>query len=106
MISNVNFTNPTTSKSNIYMTKEKWESIVLELPEYQYIDPVMYDKYAKKLGMTYVTFWKWYNIWLANGRDTKSLPFIKTQAEIDNDKRRSGKEVIGVPDLPKIQWRR
>ena len=41
MISNVNFTNPTTSKSNIYMTKEKWESIVLELPEYQYIDPVM-----------------------------------------------------------------
>lgn len=91
----------------IAMTKEQWESVVLELPEYQYIDPVMYAKCAKKLGMSYATFWKWYNVWYANGKQTKLLPFIKTEAEIrERDKRRNRKEAERISDLPKIQWRK
>lgn len=96
----------TETRKSIYMTKEKWESVVLEMPDYQYVDPVMYQKCADKLGMAYITFWKWYNVWIANGKNTKALPFIKTKAEIDNDKRRNRDEAIGIPDLPKIQWRR
>lgn len=96
----------TQTKKTIHMTKEKWESIVLEMPDYQYVDPVMYEKCAKKLGMAYATFWKWYNVWIASGKNTKALPFIKTQAEIDNDKRRNRDEAIGISDLPKIQWRK
>ena len=88
--------NPLTlTKKHMYMTKEKWESVTLEMPEYQYVDPVMYEKYAKKLGMAYKTFWKWYNVWIASGKNTKALPFIKTQAEIDNDKRRSRETSVG-----------
>ena len=101
-----NSTGISKTHENIYMTKEKWESVVLEMPDYQYVDPVMYEKCAKKLGMAYATFWKWYNVWIASGKNTKALPFIKTQAEIDNDKRRNRDEAIGISDLPKIQWRR
>ena len=90
----------------IAMTKEQWESVVLEMPEYAYVDPVMYQKCADKLGMAYQTFWKWYNVWYASGKNTKALPFIKTQAEIDNDKRRNRETSERVPDLPKIQWRK
>lgn len=90
----------------IAMTKEQWEAVVLEMPEYQYVDPVMYQKCADKLGISYSTFWKWYNVWYASGKNTKALPFIKTQAEIDNDKRRNRDEAIGISDLPKIQWRK
>jgi hypothetical protein len=96
------------STKKMWMTKERWESIVTEMPEYEYVDPVMYEKYAKKLGMTYSTFWKWYNVWYAIGKDTKMLPFIKTEAEIKarDDERRNRKKVKRVSDLPKIQWRR
>ena len=94
------------SNRAIFMTKEQWESVVLEMPEYQYVDFVMYKKCADKLGMSYRTFWKWYNVWYANGKQTKQLPFIKTKEEIENDKRRNRKEAVGVSDLPKIQWRR
>lgn len=91
----------------IAMTKEQWESVVLELPEYQYIDPVMYAKSAEKLGMSYATFWKWFNVWYANGKQTKLLPFIKTEAEIrERDKRRNRNEAERISDLPKIQWRK
>lgn len=90
----------------IAMTKEQWEAVVLEMPEYQYVDPVMYQKCADKLGMAYQTFWKWYNVWYASGKNTKALPFIKTQAEIDNDKRRNRETSERVSDLPKIQWRK
>lgn len=91
----------------IAMTKEQWESVVLEMPEYTYVDPVMYAKCAKKLGMAYQTFWKWYNVWYANGKQTKLLPFIKTEAEIrERDKRRNRKEAERISDLPKIQWRK
>lgn len=91
----------------IAMTKEQWESVVLEMPEYTYVDPVMYAKCAKKLGMSYQTFWKWYNVWYANGKQTKLLPFIKTEAEIrERDKRRNRKEAERISDLPKIQWRK
>lgn len=91
----------------IAMTKEQWESVVLEMPEYTYVDPVMYAKCAKKLGMSYSTFWKWYNVWYANGKQTKLLPFIKTEAEIrERDKRRNRKEAERISDLPKIQWRK
>ena len=97
------------SQERLWMTKEQWESVVLEMPEYAYVDPVMYQKYADKLGMAYSTFWKWYNVWYGIGKDTKMLPFIKTEAEIkamENDKRRSGNTSERVSDLPKIQWRR
>ena len=92
----------------IALTKEQWESVVLEMPEYQYVDPVMYAKCAEKLGMAYATFWKWYNVWYACGKTTKVLPFIKTEAEIKaiNDKRRNRKEAERISDLPKIQWRK
>lgn len=90
----------------IVMTKEQWEAVVLEMPEYVYVDPVMYKKCADKLGMAYQTFWKWYNVWYASGKNTKALPFIKTQAEIDNDKRRNRETSERVSDLPKIQWRK
>jgi len=91
----------------IAMTKEQWESVVLEMPEYTYVDPVMYAKCAKKLGMSYATFWKWYNVWYANGKQTKLLPFIKTEAEIrERDKRRNRNEAERISDLPKIQWRK
>ncbi|MBO7732769.1 MAG: hypothetical protein J6S67_09460 [Methanobrevibacter sp.] len=90
----------------IVMTKEQWEAVVLEMPEYVYVDPVMYQKCADKLGMAYQTFWKWYNVWYASGKNTKALPFIKTQAEIDNDKRRNRETSERVSDLPKIQWRK
>ena len=94
---------------NLWMTKEKWESVVLEMPEHTYVDPVMYEKYAKKLGMTYQTFWKWYQVWWGLGKDCSKLPFIKTEAEIremENDKRRNREKVVRVSDLPKVQWRR
>ena len=96
------------SNKSIFMTKEKWESVVLEMPEHQYVDPVMYAQYAKKLGMAYNTFWKWYQVWYACGKTTKVLPFIKTEAEIKaiNDERRNRKEAERVSDLPKIQWRK
>lgn len=96
------------SNKSIFMTKEKWESVVLEMPEHQYVDPVMYAKYAEKLGMSYATFWKWYQVWYACGKTTKVLPFIKTEAEIKaiNDERRNRKEAERVSDLPKIQWRK
>ena len=90
----------------IAMTKEQWEAVVLEMPEYQYVDPVMYQKCADKLGISYSTFWKWYNVWYASGKNTKALPFIKTQAEIGNDKRRNRETSERVSDLPKIQWRK
>lgn len=91
----------------IAMTKEQWESVVLELPEYQYVDFAMYKKCAEKLGMSYPTFWKWYNVWYANGKQTKLLPFIKTEAEIrERDKRRNRKEAERISDLPTIQWRK
>lgn len=94
------------SDRRCWMTREKWESVVLEMPEYQYVDPVMYKKYADKLGMDYKTFWKWYNVWYAIGKDTKVLPFIKTEAEIKAyDERRNRKETVGVRDLPKMEWR-
>ncbi len=94
------------SNRAIHMTKEQWESVVLEMPEYTYVDPVMYAKCAKKLGLSYNTFWKWYNVWYANGKQTKLLPFIKTKEEIENDKRRNRETSVGVSDLPKIQWRK
>ena len=97
------------SNKAIYMTKDKWESVVLEMPEHQYVDPVMYAKYAEKLGMSYATFWKWYQVWYACGKTTKVLPFIKTEAEIralENDKRRNRETSERVSDLPKIQWRK
>ena len=91
----------------IAMTKEEWESVVLEMPDYRYVDPVMYRKCADKLGMAYNTFWKWYQVWYANGKQTKLLPFIKTEAEIrERDKRRDRTEAERVSDLPKIQWGR
>lgn len=87
----------------IDMTKEQWESVVLEMPEYQYVDPVMYQKCADKLGISYSTFWKWYQVWYANGKQTKLLPFIKTEAEIkERDKRRNRKKVKAIPDLPNL----
>ena len=96
------------TKSNVWMTKEKWESVVLEMPEYTYVDPVMYAKCAKKLGMTYATFWKWYQVWYACGKTTKVLPFIKTEAEIRalNDTRRNRKKAKRVSDLPKLKRNR
>lgn len=97
------------TKKNVYMTKEQWESVVLEMPEYAYVDPVMYMKCAKRLKMSYNTFWKWYNVWYAIGKDTKMLPFIKTEAEIRairDDERRNRKAVERVSDLPKMEWRR
>lgn len=97
------------SNRSIYMTKEQWESVVLEMPEHAYVDPVMYAKCAKKLGMNYNTFWKWYQVWWGTGKDCSKLPFIKTEAEIremENDKRRNRKAVERVSDLPKIQWRK
>ena len=97
------------SWKNLYMTKEQWESVVLEMPEYAYVDPVMYAKYAKKLGMSYCTFWKWYNVWYGIGKDTKMLPFIKTEAEIKairDDERRNRQASERISDLPEMVWRR
>lgn len=95
------------SWSSLWMTKEKWESVVLEMPEYTYVDPVMYQKCADKLGMTYSTFWKWYQVWYGCGKTTTVLPFIKTEQEIrERDKRRNRKKAKGVQDLPKLKRRR
>ena len=96
------------TKAYMWMTKEKWDSVVMEMPEYAYVDPVMYAKCAKKLGMSYNTFWKWYQVWYACGKTTTVLPFIKTEAEIKarDEQRRNRDKVIGVSDLPEIQWRR
>ena len=93
------------TKKYLWMTKEKWESVTMEMPEYAYVDPVMYQKCADKLGMAYQTFWKWYNIWYAQGKNTKALPFIKTEAEIrERDKRGNREDTVDLRDLPKIQW--
>ena len=93
----------TKSRNDLWMTKEQWESIVLEMPDCPDVDPVMYDKYAKKAGMTYVTFWKWYQVWYGTGKSTELLPFIKTEAEIrERDKRRNRKKTKGVSDLPDL----
>ena len=91
-----------------WMTKEQWESVVLEMPEYAYVDPVMYAKCAKKLGMSYSTFWKWYNVWYGLGKDCSVLPFIKTEKEIKarDDERRNRQKAVGVSDLPKMEWGR
>lgn len=96
------------TKAYMWMTKEKWDSVVMEMPEYAYVDPVMYAKCAKKLGMSYNTFWKWYQVWYACGKTTTVLPFIKTEAEIKarDEQRRNRDKAIGVSDLPEIQWRR
>lgn len=91
------------ARAEIWMTKEKWENVVLEMPEYQYVDPVMYASCAKKLGMSTSVFWKWYNIWYATGKNTKAMPFIKTEAEIrERDKRGHRKKAKRIPDLPKL----
>lgn len=93
------------ARKSTWRTKEQWEKVVLEMPEYEYVDPVMMAKCAKKLNMSYPIFWKWYNVWIASGKDTKSLPFIKTEAEIRaNDKRGNRETSERVSDLPKIPW--
>lgn len=96
--------NGNNNRQRVRVTKEAWETACLELHKDAYtIDHRRLLEISQMLGISEMTFMKYYNLWIANGRKTDDLAIIAKKEGANNDQSGNKAEVGRIQDLPKIQ---